>query len=59
MLEILITILIVILATFLLFKNLKKKSKGCNCGSCTSKCPNFVNTIKKDDDKNITNKKSL
>lgn len=49
MLEILITILIVILAAFLLFKNLKKKSKGCNCGSCTSKCPNFANTIKKDE----------
>jgi heterodisulfide reductase subunit C len=48
MLEILITILIVVLAAFLLFKNLKKKSKGCNCGSCTSKCPNFVKTIKKD-----------
>jgi len=56
MLEILITILIVVLATFLLFKNLKKKSKGCNCGSCTSKCPNFVNTIKKDVDDKKYNK---
>lgn len=54
--EILITIIIAILAIFILFKNLKKKSKGCNCGSCTSKCPNYVNTIKKCEDDKQHNK---
>jgi NAD-dependent dihydropyrimidine dehydrogenase PreA subunit len=49
--EILITIVIAVLAAYILFKNLKKKSKGCNCGSCTSKCPNYVSTIKQYDDK--------
>ncbi len=48
--EILITIIIVVLAIFILFKNLKKKSKGCNCGSCTSICPNYVNSIEKHED---------
>lgn len=40
--EILITIGIVILAAFIIYKNIKKSSKGeCNCGSCSSKCPKF------------------
>lgn len=38
--EIVITLVIVASATYILLKNLKsKKNGGCNCGSCSSKCP--------------------
>ena len=37
--EILITIVIVILSIYLLFKGIKKKSKGCtSCQGCTHNC---------------------
>ncbi|MEG0774790.1 FeoB-associated Cys-rich membrane protein [Clostridium sp.] len=40
--EILITAIIVISAGAILYRNLKRKSKGnCECGSCTSKCPKY------------------
>jgi len=52
MFESIITILIVGLAIFILYKKFKNKSGGCDCGSCTSKCPNFVTKIdNKIDDK--------
>ncbi len=41
MFEVIVTILIVIAAVFIIYKNLKKKSKGCNCACCTSKCPSY------------------
>ncbi|SFU56818.1 Virus attachment protein p12 family protein [Clostridium sp. DSM 8431] len=38
--EIIITIAIVLLAVFIIFKNIKKSSKGeCNCGHCSKSCP--------------------
>ena len=41
-LEILITIILVASAAFILFKNIKKKASGkCDCGSCSSRCPNY------------------
>ncbi|MEN8077159.1 FeoB-associated Cys-rich membrane protein [Clostridioides difficile] len=40
--EILITALLVIAAGYILFRNIKKSSKGnCNCGSCSSQCPKY------------------
>ncbi len=40
MIEVIITLVIVAAAAYILIKNLKgKKSGGCNCGSCSSKCP--------------------
>ncbi|WP_294387278.1 FeoB-associated Cys-rich membrane protein [uncultured Clostridium sp.] len=40
--EILITALLVIAAGYILFKNIKKSSKGgCNCSGCSSKCPKY------------------
>ncbi|WP_072985687.1 FeoB-associated Cys-rich membrane protein [Clostridium cavendishii] len=42
--EIFITILIVLLAIFIILKNIKNSSKGqCNCGSCSSHCPKYKN----------------
>lgn len=42
--EILITVLIALLASFIIYKNIKKSSKGnCNCGSCSSHCPKYNN----------------
>ncbi|MGL5414058.1 MAG: FeoB-associated Cys-rich membrane protein [Clostridium sp.] len=38
--EIIITGLIVIVAAFIIYKNVKKSSKGgCNCGDCHKSCP--------------------
>jgi hypothetical protein len=43
-LEILVTIFLVAIATFILYKNIKKKaSGGCDCGSCASRCPKYNN----------------
>lgn len=40
MLEIIITITIAAAAVYILANNFKKKKNGgCNCGSCSSKCP--------------------
>ena len=42
--EILATIVIALLASFIIYKNIKKSSKGgCNCGSCSSHCPKYDN----------------
>ncbi len=42
MVEILTTIFIVLIASFILYNNFKKKSKGdCGCGNCSSKCPRY------------------
>lgn len=57
MLEVIITLLIVIVTILMLYKNIKKKSKGCNCSCCTSKCPSYSsktsisNVIKDTDNK--------
>ncbi|WP_394371310.1 FeoB-associated Cys-rich membrane protein [Clostridium celatum] len=41
-LEIIITALLLVAAVYILFKNVKKSSKGnCNCGSCSSKCDKY------------------
>jgi heterodisulfide reductase subunit C len=38
--EILITLIIVALAAYIIFKTVRKSSKGsCSCGSCSSSCP--------------------
>lgn len=38
--EILITAVIVVIAAYIIYKNVKKSSKGeCNCGSCHKNCP--------------------
>lgn len=38
--EILITLGIIALAGFIIYKNIKTSSKGkCNCGSCSKNCP--------------------
>lgn len=40
--EIIITILLLGIAIFIFYKNLKKSTKGeCNCGSCSSSCPMY------------------
>ncbi|MEG2288573.1 MAG: FeoB-associated Cys-rich membrane protein [Clostridium sp.] len=52
MIEIIITLLIVGFAGFILYKKIGTKTGGCDCGSCTSKCPNFVTKVdNKIDDK--------
>ena len=41
-LELILTSGIVILAIFILYKNIKRKSQGkCDCGSCSSHCPQY------------------
>jgi len=38
--EILITIPILLGAIYIIYKNIKKSSKGeCNCGTCSKSCP--------------------
>ncbi len=45
--EIFITIIITLIASFIIYKNIKKSSKGgCNCGSCSSNCPKYKNEKK-------------
>lgn len=40
--EIIIALVIAAFAVFIIFKNLKKSSKGeCNCGTCSSSCPKY------------------
>ncbi|MBM6820096.1 MAG: FeoB-associated Cys-rich membrane protein [Clostridium sp.] len=40
--EIFIAALLIIVAGYILFKNIKKSSKGdCNCGSCSSHCSKY------------------
>ncbi|SHF19282.1 FeoB-associated Cys-rich membrane protein [Clostridium fallax] len=40
--EIIITLVIVALAIFIIYKNLKRSSKGeCNCNSCNSHCSKY------------------
>ncbi|MGE5628803.1 MAG: FeoB-associated Cys-rich membrane protein [Solirubrobacterales bacterium] len=43
--EITVTIIILSLAVFILYKNIKKKASGeCDCdscGNCSSHCPNY------------------
>lgn len=40
--EIIITIAIVLLVAFILYRSIKKSSKGdCNCGSCSNHCPKY------------------
>ena len=42
--EILITLVIVFLAIYILFKNFYKSSKGgCSCGNCSDHCPMYEN----------------
>jgi len=41
-LEILVTVMIFAAAGFIMYKNIKKKASGkCDCGSCSSHCPNY------------------
>ncbi|WP_084767034.1 FeoB-associated Cys-rich membrane protein [Clostridium nigeriense] len=40
--EILITLVIVAFAAYIIFKTLRKSSKGgCSCGSCSNHCPMY------------------
>lgn len=40
--EILITLILVAVSAFILYKNIKKKASGnCDCGSCSTHCPNY------------------
>nr|WP_207670941.1 FeoB-associated Cys-rich membrane protein [Caloramator sp. E03] len=42
--ERIITIIIIITAIYILYKNIKKKSSGsCDCSSCTSHCQKYNN----------------
>ena len=47
--EIVIGGLIILLAIYLLYSNIKKSKSGCHCKNCSSKCP-----VYKKDDKNKT-----
>ena len=41
-LEILITLILIALAAFILYKNVKKKaSGGCDCGTCSAHCTKY------------------
>ena len=41
MIEIIVTGIIVIATIYIIYKNVKKGTKGeCNCGTCSAKCPN-------------------
>ena len=47
--EIVITVIIIFLALYIFIKNIKKKSKpggGCDCGSCSTKCPTYIKKSK-------------
>ncbi|WP_374118966.1 FeoB-associated Cys-rich membrane protein [Clostridium sp. OS1-26] len=45
--EIIVTSIIVIAAVCIFYRNLKKKGSGsCDCGSCSSHCPNYKNSSK-------------
>lgn len=47
MLEIFITIILVVLAVYILCKNLKKQASGeCNCGCCSNHCQNYKKPTK-------------
>lgn len=38
--EVIITVGIVLVAAFIIFKNIKTSAKGkCNCGHCSKSCP--------------------
>ncbi|MBC8062472.1 MAG: FeoB-associated Cys-rich membrane protein [Clostridiaceae bacterium] len=40
--EIFVTVAIVIIASRILYKSIKKKSVGqCDCGGCSTHCPNY------------------
>lgn len=53
--EIIITLLIVLLSIFIIFKNILKSSKGdCNCSSCSSQCPKYKE--KEDDELKLIKK---
>ena len=40
--EILITLVIVAFAAYIIFRTIRKSSKGgCNCGSCSNHCPMY------------------
>lgn len=40
--EIIITVIVITIAIFIFYKNLKKSTSGeCNCGSCSSGCPKY------------------
>lgn len=42
MVEVIITVLILAVAGFILFKNLRSSAQGkCNCGSCSTSCPKY------------------
>ncbi|ATD54746.1 FeoB-associated Cys-rich membrane protein [Clostridium chauvoei] len=42
--EIIITVGIIAFSAFVIYKKLKKSSKGeCTCGSCSSHCPMYKN----------------
>lgn len=47
LIEVIITAVIVAGAAYIFYKNLKKKAQGkCDCGSCSSHCPNYKKSDK-------------
>lgn len=45
--EIIFTLIVIAIAVFIFYKNLKKSTSGeCNCGSCSTSCPKY--TIQKE-----------
>lgn len=41
--EILISGIIILAAVYILYRSVKRKAQGkCDCGSCSSHCPNYV-----------------
>ncbi|WP_349676627.1 FeoB-associated Cys-rich membrane protein [Clostridium sp. UBA1652] len=47
MIEILITIVLVILSGYIIYRNIKKSSKGeCNCSDCDTHCSKYEDKIK-------------
>jgi hypothetical protein len=40
--EITFTVIVIAIAGYIFYKNLKKSTSGeCNCGSCSSSCPKY------------------
>ncbi|WP_392486337.1 FeoB-associated Cys-rich membrane protein [Haloimpatiens sp. FM7315] len=47
--EIIITLIIILAASYFLYKNIKNKASGkCDCSSCSSHCPNYKKNKSKD-----------
>ncbi|WP_138202923.1 FeoB-associated Cys-rich membrane protein [Haloimpatiens lingqiaonensis] len=51
--EILITLALISIAFYFLYKSIRNKAKGkCDCSSCSSHCPYYDNKLKEEQKKN-------